>query len=155
MAHIGMGHNDVARFEVPHLDFVSEGYVPFVGVLGGDYTALEVCLDCGRIQGWERITDKMIRETREYSSCEAGRLEAEARRERELAEDTSPPVIDMAHMERQRIVMLLTDAFGPDWLGSEEAREILINEAFTAKGPTLNAVLGLIRETAEWAASRG
>jgi hypothetical protein len=31
-----------------------------IGIFGGDYTTIKVCMDCGKIQNWETISDEEV-----------------------------------------------------------------------------------------------
>jgi hypothetical protein len=59
-------HSDAVSVTVPHLNFYSEGSVPYVNYangdrfLGGDYLNLVFCLDCGQIQNFVKIVDTEI-----------------------------------------------------------------------------------------------
>ena len=63
---IYLKHNDTAHTRIPHLNFEKEGYLPYIGILGGDDTQISICLDCGKIQNWVPISDDEIKETDEY-----------------------------------------------------------------------------------------
>lgn len=40
-----------------------DGYVPSIeGLGGGDYLAIDVCVECGRIQDFKPLTDKQIKD---------------------------------------------------------------------------------------------
>ena len=58
---ISAKHDDRCSFQVPHLDVVVDENMLYVGPFGGDYTNLEICMDCGRVQDWEAITDEDIK----------------------------------------------------------------------------------------------
>ena len=46
---------------VYHLSIERDGYVPNItGVGGGDYIEIDVCLDCGLLQGFEPLTDEEV-----------------------------------------------------------------------------------------------
>lgn len=59
-------HSDAVTCNVPHLDFETDGKVPYVNYatgarfLGGDYLNLVFCLDCGRLQNFVKIDDDEI-----------------------------------------------------------------------------------------------
>jgi hypothetical protein len=55
-------HDDRAVLQVPHLNIEAEGYMPYVGVLGGDDTSLTICADCGQIIGWKPVTDEDLQD---------------------------------------------------------------------------------------------
>ena len=39
------------------------GYVPDLKAIGGgDYIDIEICLDCGTLQGFETLSDEVVRE---------------------------------------------------------------------------------------------
>lgn len=58
---LSMKHDDRIAVVVPHLgvDYY-DGYMPRIGVFGGDDTNITVCLDCGQIMNWAPITDQQI-----------------------------------------------------------------------------------------------
>lgn len=62
VANLFFKHNDLAVLEVPHLKIEHDGYLPYIGILGGDDTNLTICLDCGQVIGWEPIPDAQIKQ---------------------------------------------------------------------------------------------
>ena len=56
--------SDLSNTSIPHLGVEHEGYVPYISPAlgGGDYIKLELCMDCGRIQNFEPITDANVLE---------------------------------------------------------------------------------------------
>lgn len=46
-------HNDMAIIEMDGVEH--EGYMPYVGVFGGDDTSLEIDNETGKIIGWKPI----------------------------------------------------------------------------------------------------
>jgi len=40
------------------------GYVPFTFPFGGDedYVEMDICLDCGQIQEWKKVSEKVVLE---------------------------------------------------------------------------------------------
>lgn len=61
IARISAKHSDAFSIRVPHLEIDRDGYAPYItGVCGGDYTLFSFCLDCGKIQGYEPITDQEL-----------------------------------------------------------------------------------------------
>lgn len=59
-------HDDRACIRVPHLRSNHVGYMPYVGIFGGDDTSFEVCLDCGQILGWKPILDQEFEKKDEF-----------------------------------------------------------------------------------------
>ena len=58
--------SDATFVEVPHLGLEKEGYMPRVaGLGGGDYINLTVCLDCGQLQGFDKVDDEDLRDALE------------------------------------------------------------------------------------------
>lgn len=55
-----MKHNDLAGISADHLDLCYDGYMPNIGIFGGDETNLKICCDCGYIIGWKPLTDKKL-----------------------------------------------------------------------------------------------
>lgn len=55
-------HDDRAGVNVDHLDIHRHDGMPHIGVFGGDYTRLTLCMDCGKIQDWEPISDDEMKE---------------------------------------------------------------------------------------------
>lgn len=55
-------HNDTAGIQIPHLDLDLDGYMPYFGCFSGDDTTINVCLDCGQLQGWKAVSDAQIME---------------------------------------------------------------------------------------------
>lgn len=58
--------NDLAYMTINHLKFEHDGYLPYVGKFGGDYIDINVCLDCGKIQDWQPVSDQDIKDLDEY-----------------------------------------------------------------------------------------
>lgn len=69
IARLHAKHSDMVTFHVHHMNFVTDGRVPYVNYvngdqfLGGDYLNLVFCLDCGRLQNFVKIDDDEIDET--------------------------------------------------------------------------------------------
>lgn len=59
-ALVHMKHDDRVVVDVPHLSISHIGYMPRVGVFGGDTTVLRLCLDCGQLTNWVAITDEQM-----------------------------------------------------------------------------------------------
>ena len=56
--------NDLQFYKIPHLDIEHEGYAPYIdGVCCGDYIRFNLCLDCGKIIGFDGITDEELKST--------------------------------------------------------------------------------------------
>ena len=56
---VGGKVSDRCYIQVDHVDLALEGYVPGdLGIGRGDYLDLTICLDCGRVQDWEPVTDR-------------------------------------------------------------------------------------------------
>lgn len=54
--------SDLNFVTVPHLGIEKEGYLPDIeGLCSGDDVNIEVCLDCGHVVGFEKMTDKEIK----------------------------------------------------------------------------------------------
>jgi hypothetical protein len=53
-------HNDRAVFDFE--DFNLDGYLPAVGILGGDSTTLKIDNETGQIIGWKPILSDQLRE---------------------------------------------------------------------------------------------
>lgn len=56
IATISMKHDD--RTSIIHKSTNLQhhsSYMPHIGILGGDQTTLQICLDCGNIQNWQPI----------------------------------------------------------------------------------------------------
>lgn len=55
-------HDDRANFELVspggNVLLESEGYLPYVGILGGDDTAIEIDNETGKIIDWKPITSE-------------------------------------------------------------------------------------------------
>ena len=64
--HLSAKHNDMLSIQVPHLEQEHVGYAPYINgrrgekFLGGDYTRISFCLDCGQIQNFRPITDEEL-----------------------------------------------------------------------------------------------
>jgi hypothetical protein len=69
MIKINAKCNDLAFIEIPHLKADHDGYIPYLGIIGGDYLDLTICLDCGQIQNWEPIPDTEIKDNDSLSHC--------------------------------------------------------------------------------------
>ena len=53
--------SDMCDISIPHLNIDQNGYVPKGLSIGeGDYVALEINLDTGKIIGWKPLTDQEI-----------------------------------------------------------------------------------------------
>lgn len=54
--------SDMCFYRVSALDIEGEGYVPSgLGVGGGDYLRVKVCLACGKLQNFKPLTEENIR----------------------------------------------------------------------------------------------
>ena len=59
-------HSDAFAVRVPHLDLEKVGYAPYIydanggKMTGGDYTRLKICLECGRVQGFPKLSDEEV-----------------------------------------------------------------------------------------------
>jgi hypothetical protein len=67
--HIGGKCNDMSHLQIPHLNVDHDGYMPHLGIFGGDYIELSICMDCGTIQNWEPVTDEMVAENEELEEA--------------------------------------------------------------------------------------
>lgn len=149
---VWMKHNDLASINIPHMNVDIDGYMPTIGPFAGDDTSIEICLDCGKVQDWEPITDADIKNSEWYGQhearmleLEAEALEEEAARKREIAADRDPQVIDFVALQTKQIEQLLKQAFGPYWEREDEAKEILEGELESAEGPRLKAIQGILK----------
>lgn len=62
--HVNAKQDDRGGVSIPHLDLDHDGYVPHgLGIGGGDYLRFTVCLDCGKIQNWEPLSDDDVTES--------------------------------------------------------------------------------------------
>lgn len=53
--------NDLNSVQIPHLNLDHSGYNPYVdNVCGGDDVSITLCLDCGKLVGFNSMTDKEI-----------------------------------------------------------------------------------------------
>ena len=50
IVYISMKHNDMANIQMD--DVEHDGYMPYSGIFGGDYTSFEVDNETGKIIGW-------------------------------------------------------------------------------------------------------
>ena len=57
---------DMCSTNASYGNLESDGYVPRdIGIGGGDYIEFEVCLACGKIQGWEPVPHPKLAEALE------------------------------------------------------------------------------------------
>jgi hypothetical protein len=56
IASISAKHDDRAGFRILGTDVEKYNGIPHVGSLGGDYTNLSICIQCGLVQNWEPFT---------------------------------------------------------------------------------------------------
>lgn len=55
-------HDDRAEFSVKHLKKDGFTGMPSLGLFGGDYTKMSICMECGKIKNWIPITDEDVEE---------------------------------------------------------------------------------------------
>jgi hypothetical protein len=60
-----MKHDDRAGFRIDSLEIDHHGYMPYVGIFGGDDTSFEVCLSCGHCQKWKVVTEQDVKQDEE------------------------------------------------------------------------------------------
>ena len=54
--------SDLNFVSIPHLNLEKEGYLPYIeGVCGGDDVDMEICLDCGTVVGFHKMTDAEVK----------------------------------------------------------------------------------------------
>lgn len=142
--------NDLAFTTIPHLNLEHDGYMPYLGILGGDYVDLNICMDCGQIRGWKPIDDRQVLENKEFAK------EAERQRERDAAEayrqegkSGKVETFSMVDVEMNAIKSILKSALGVDWQKDPETREVLQNtldneEASEAKKQAIRTILNTL-----------
>ena len=55
--------SDMCCYKIPALGIDKDGYVPYgLGVGGGDYLTVSVCLACGKLQKFTPMTEDEVRE---------------------------------------------------------------------------------------------
>ena len=118
--------NDLALLKIPHLNIEHEGYIPSIGILDGEIE-FAICMDCGHIQGWEPITDRMV-EDNEVLMEALAEERREAKRLAARAAEKPEPEITLASAYVRRVTQLLVSAFGKNWHVEAEAKDILTNE---------------------------
>lgn len=65
---IGGKVSDMGHFNIPHLGVEHHGSMPYEitpSLCHGDYIEMEICMDCGRVQNFEPVTDDDVREHEE------------------------------------------------------------------------------------------
>lgn len=121
-------HSDLANASIPHLELEHDGYMPYLGPFGGDDFSIDVCMDCGKIQDWEPITDEKAKEA--FGDDE------------EDDDDEAPikaPVIDtdkvyepksfsMVDVKEQFYTKILKGEYGDNWQTNPEAIDLLMND---------------------------
>ncbi len=130
---LGLKHNDLAFTTIDHLDIEEDGYVPHIGILGGDYTNLTICLDCGLIQDWEPITDEQIKEALDIEEEESNCAESDVISLTKL--NTT-----LAEIEKSRLAVVLRDCFGSGWRANAEAKELVIEGEKVESGDLLAGI---------------
>jgi len=60
--HLQAKCSDMFSMSYNSLDY--SGYVPFTFPFGGDedYVEMDICLDCGQIQEWKKVSEKVVLE---------------------------------------------------------------------------------------------
>ena len=63
MRSVGGKCSDLGFVQVNHLILEKDGYLPYdLNIGGGDYIELEVCLECGQLQGEWPLNDSAVAE---------------------------------------------------------------------------------------------
>lgn len=131
LADVYMKHNDLASFQVNHLDLTLDGYMPSLGIFSGDDTSFSVCLDCGQITDWVKITDEMINkqcaeQIEEHAEEAAARL---ARNEGRRAADVPAVIIEDPGFNKSLIELqaALITSYGDIWWGDADALALVVN----------------------------
>lgn len=118
--------SDLAYMTIDHLGIEHDGYMPHLGLLGGDYINLSIDMDTGLIIGWEPITDEMVKA--DDTLFPDGHPDEDEETEVHHSAEAEVASFTMAHVHVQRFNGILVGAFGADWMSNPEAREILQQE---------------------------
>jgi hypothetical protein len=139
-------HNDVTNVRFSHLkNFETQGYLPYVGILGGDETHVYICMDCGKIRDWEPISDEEVEALEGYEE-HLEKLDAKKVKNAEVKAALPEPVINATVLEKNHIIAVLKDAFGSEWEKNPDAIQMLRDELSTATGTTLKAIKMILGE---------
>ena len=148
-------HDDTAMMDIAHLKVHHDGYLPYIGILGGDDTNLEICLDCGQVIGWKPITDEeILKDTSINELLEEKAQEEQRKAEHKRSAASEPSTITLADIKLNNRVAqfrrLLEQQFGPNWHKSAEAKQLA--ESTTASAVPLDAQAGarLLKEFSQW-----
>lgn len=148
---IGGKCNDLASFQVDHLDIDHNGYMPYVGNgIGGDYINLTICMDCGKVQNWKPITDEAVLANEEFEELfEQRRLAEEEKAIREHEAKNEPAVITPLIIEKNKISAVLADAYGKDWKTNVKVLRLLrveLNEPDGKLPITIQAINSILED---------
>lgn len=146
LMEIYVKHNDVTNVRFPHLNkFETDGYLPYVGILGGDETHVYICMDCGKIQNWEPISDEEVEALEGYEE-HLEELDVRAKTVAFFDKLKPEPTISAVVLEKNHIIAVLKDAFGKEWEKNADAMQVLRDELATATGNTLKAIKMILGE---------
>ena len=145
--------NDVAGILIKHLDFDYDGYLPYIGVIGGSEIHLNICMDCGTVQGWEPVTDKMIKGLDEYKEEKRRKKREEEREAKRLAERQAlagqpTAVFSMVDVYVKKYYQILVGTYGEGWQSVQEAQELIADALASGlyNGPELQAIQNISKE---------